>query len=191
MLVAIQNGWQPPTRVTPEDHALWRKRAAKSNSPMVAFVGHGCCFGGVFFGGYARHVRNQTDPAIAEVARSSILKQKPKLEGVDFKVRDYREGYWGMGHLDLAYMDPPYANTSPVGTKDTFDHDEFWKFCERLVKGGTAVLVSEYSCPLKQARVVWQKTYLKSLRSADGVKHKTEKLYCLSPQVKTQIGFGF
>lgn len=184
LLIAIQKGWKPPNRVTEDVYHIWKERKDWDH-PMVAFVGYGCSFGGKFFGGYIRKGHGTL-----EEVRSTLMKQKPFLEGIDFRVRDYREGFWGKGIPDAVYCDVPYDRTIAVGNRTTkFNSDEFWKWCAQMSKK-SIILVSEYSCLVPGAKCLWSKTMPKSLRSKDGIDTKTEKLFCLNQEVGKKIGFG-
>jgi DNA adenine methylase len=185
LLTAVQKGWQPPAPIDENTYNYWKKRKERKH-PMVGFVGYGCSFAGKFFGGFARAEGN-----IAAKARSTLLKQKPFLSGVEFKVRDYRKGCWSDVPPDVIYCDPPYEGTTTVGSKrGKFDSEEFWQWCQEQSKR-SIVLVSEYSCPVPEARCLWSKTLMKKLKSKDGVTTKTERLFCLDAKVGGRIGFGF
>lgn len=198
LIRAVQQGWIPPKTVTIEQHSFYRDKSRKepnSRDPMIAFVGHGCCFSGVFFGGIARMKKGgPVTNYKAMEAHRSLLAQKPLLAGVELLIRDYRKGFWGPQQPDVIYADPPYANTSAVGsdrqTKTSFDSDEFWQWCQKQAAAGSVVLVSEYTCPIKSAELIWQQTYTKSLRSSDGIATKTECLFLISPPRRPQIGLG-
>lgn len=199
LLRAVQNGWQPPRTVSKNDHEIYRKKSREepmSDDPMIAFVGHGCCFSGVFFGGFARNERGIDTNKFAIQTRNSLLKQKPALEGVELVIRDYQKPFWGPERPHVIYCDPPYANTSSVGsdrqTKTKFDSDKFWKWCQARAAEGSIVLVSEYTCPLPNVPCIWQMTRYKHLRSSDGVKSSVEKLFCLGDRsAPERFGFGF
>lgn len=187
LLTAIQTGWIPPAPITQKTYDIWKDQAkhARCMNPMIAFVGYGCSFAGKFFGGFARAEGN-----IAAKAKSTLLKQKPFLEGVHFRVQDYREGCWATSIPDVIYCDPPYVGTTTVGSKrGKFDHKEFWELCAKWSEK-SVVLVSEYACPVPGARCLWAKTKEKKLKSKDGIRTKTEKLFCLDPNVGKRIGFG-
>lgn len=72
------------------------------------------------------------------------------------------------------YCDPPYASTT--GYKGSFDHDEFWGWCEMQAINGCRVFVSEYTAP-DNFEVVWQKTVTNSLTKDTGSKSGVEKLF--------------
>jgi DNA adenine methylase len=189
LLTAVQDGWQPPRRLDQEEHRYWRSVRDNSNSPMVAFAGYGCSFGGDFLGGYARDAIGGN---YAEKARTTLLHQRPFLRGVNLRQRDYREGFWLPEPPDVIYCDPPYAGTSAVGTPSAggrarpFDSAEFWRWATRQTEA-SIVLVSEYTCPLLGVRQVWQRDLPTSLRMT-GADRRTERLFCLNPEVRIGLG---
>jgi site-specific DNA-adenine methylase len=200
LIRAIQSGWQPPDKVNEKDHEFYLTKSREepnSDDPMIAFVGHGCCFSGVFFGGFARNQRGVSTNKFAIAARTSLLKQRPLLADVELLIRDYRKGFWHPEQPTVIYCDPPYAGTSAVGsdrqTKTKFDSVKFWEWCQKQHENGSTVLVSEYTCPLPNAQIIWQQTYEKSLRSSDGVRQKVERLFCLGDRraISERVGFGF
>ena len=180
-------------------HVVGSKHSVAREFVKQALLNHELRAAGVFFGGFARNKRGSTDPNDnrAMQSRTSLFKQRPRLMDVSLRIRDFRKPFWGPRQPDVIYCDPPYAGTSAVGTdrktKTDFPSDAFYEWCKIQASKGSVVLISEYTCPIKEAEVIWTKTYFKSLRSADGVRHKVERLYCLYPPNRTasKIGFGF
>lgn len=77
LLKAIQNGWIPPDTVTEDmyDKAM----NYEYHDALNGFILIGCTFGGGFRNGYAR----STGRNYARESKESLLKQKPKLSGVE------------------------------------------------------------------------------------------------------------
>ncbi len=190
LLKAIQDDWIPPHNVTEEDHAFWSLNR-ESDSPMVALVGYGCSFGGKFARRFIRpEVNHGSNPC--QEARNTLLRQKPKLEGVEMRVWDYRDGLWMREVPSVVYCDPPYRDTTQCGSSHSrFSSDEFWEWCAKLSKK-TTVLVSEYQCPIDRAVVLWQKQKVvcQGNNHKRSTKQKIEKLFCLDPAVVERVGLG-
>jgi DNA adenine methylase len=183
LLRRVRDGWVPPAEVTEGDYDYWnelRKKRPDLTDPMVGFVGHGCSFGGKFFGGFARPSRESAPDAVE--AKNSLVKMRPYLQGVKFKTRSYYDPYWDgffPAGRTVVYCDPPYEGTTSVGNDRKFDSGAFWRWATAAVSLGMTVLVSEYACPFDWAEVVWKRTMKKSLRAKDG-SSKVEYLFRLS-----------
>lgn len=189
LLQAVQDGWHPPATVTEEDYKLWQGRK-DWDDPMVAFVGYGCSFSGKFFGGRARSRSGKIRNFAAE-ARRSLLARNEFLKGVELRVRDYRDGFWRPQAPSLIYCDPPYDGTTACGSvKTKFDSKEFWEWAEEQ-SCQSVVLVSEYRCPVAGSCLLWAETKGESMRRKEGGGVKTERLFCLRPELRKRIGFGF
>lgn len=199
LLTSIQRGWEPPSRVSEDDYKYWKKACRQgARDPLIGFIGYACSFGGRFFEGYARS--KQADVNFAASARRSLLRQKPFLQDVLWWRGDY-SNYRDeqlVDRPDLIYMDPPYAGTKPCGSvKTQFDSTAFWKWATQKAKH-SIVLVSEYTCPVKHAVVVWEKSVSAGIRFGTGGdggakgsgKRKLEKLFLLNPNVADKVGFG-
>lgn len=195
----IQEGWEPPSSVSEDEYAKWM-RVAKDDptciDPMVAFVGFGLSFGARFGQGYARSKTKYVN--FAESARTALLRQKPFLHNVDLRTRPYHWGFWH-SQPGLMYCDPPYEGTKPVGSNlKPFDNARFWSWAQEAVREGWTVLVSEYVCPIREAKVVWQKEVSAGIRfgtHGDGGetgsgKKKSEKLFLLGGDHHKKIGLG-
>jgi len=193
LLKAMQNGWQPPGSLSEKEYQHWMKvaKTTKTRDPMIAFVGYGCSFGGVFFGGYARCEKGVNKTVAAIHARNQLLSSRRMIQGVELRVRNYTKGLWIDEQPDVIYADPPYEGTRKVGGLGGFDNTAFWKWCQQQAGLGSVVLVSEYICPIGGARVIWERQVRKSLRATDGTTHKVERLYCIGAGTNSNIGFGY
>ena len=154
-LNAIQAGWDPPD-IVPE----WRYDDIKDNPTnydpwLVGFVAFGCSHSGKFFGGYAR---DGTGRNYALNAKNSLLKKKPKLDGVIFSCLDYEEFLSKNlipGKKTLIYCDPPYAGATKYKGSQ-FDYDLFWDIMRKYRQiPGVKLYVSEYNAP-NDFTLVWE-----------------------------------
>ncbi len=135
MYNALKEGWRPPATLS-EDQYLGLRYAAPS--PLRAFAGFGCSFGGKWFGGFARSVGRDL---AAESARN-ICKQSAHFGNVTFVCADYRSYVMPAGCA--VYADPPYAGTTEYNTQ--FNSSEFWEFAASWART-CDVFVSEYKAP--------------------------------------------
>jgi DNA adenine methylase len=191
LLQSIQDGWIPPDRVTEKEYRHWMSQRGKIIDPMMGFVGYGCSFAGRYFQGYARSGSTN----FAASAKRTLLRQKPFLVGAILMRRDYRETpkFWP----GVVYCDPPYRGTKPVGSMPPFNHKTFWKWAVEQSKHST-VLISEYTCPVPGAVILWEKKVSAGIRfgthgyggNVGNYRKKVERLYCLNPDIGRRIGLG-
>lgn len=139
MYKAIQDGWSPPSLVSEEEYR-YIKQNKNVDKALTGFVGIGCSFAGKWWGGYARDKRGCN---YALDAKSTLLKQKELLSGVQFLCMDYREM---KPKNSFIYCDPPYQNKVHGYSKSGFDTDEFWGVIREWSKDNL-VFVSEYTAP--------------------------------------------
>lgn len=125
-----------PYTVTEKDYEESKETKDKA---LRGFVGHGCSFGGKWFGGFARGVLDY-----AFTSSQVISKQcKAMKEKVSFSVLTYDKV---IPHINSAvYCDPPYRLTSS-GYMHEFDSEAFSEFLENNWNN-VDVFVSEYSVP--------------------------------------------
>lgn len=157
MWLALQNGWEPPAKVSRELYDALRDAGP---SALRAFAGYGCSFGGKWFGGYAANSRGDN---YANQSRGSLLRKICRMSTAGFFCLDYREVIipWG----SVVYLDPPYAGTTPYDGLPVFDHGAFWDWAEALAER-CDVFVSEYSAPSGWASV-WSAAPRASMRIDD------------------------
>ena len=164
MWEAVQDGWEPPRRVSRDRYDQWR---ASGPCPERTFVGYGCSFSGKWWGGYAESDgRNYA----AEAARS-VERLRPLLDRVDFYDGSYLDQDIPAGHI--VYCDPPYLDTLKPGARDDFDHDEFWKW---VASCPSQCYVSEYQAP-PQFREVWRKQVRTDMHTKLGKAQRVERLF--------------
>lgn len=74
----------------------------------------------------------------------------------------------------IIYCDPPYQGTTKYNKG--FDYRRFWYWCNKMVKLGHKVFVSEYNAP-PDWKCIWSKEVNNSLTKDTGSKKGTEKLF--------------
>ena len=155
LLNAIQSGWDPPNFISEQLYNEIKDNPSKFDSELVGFVAFGCCHSGKFFGGYAR---DGTGRNYALNAKNSLLKKKPKLDGVIFSCLDYEEFLSKnliVGKKTLIYADPPYAGTTKYKGSQ-FDYDHFWDIMRKYRQMSNVKLyISEYNAP-SDFSCIWQ-----------------------------------
>lgn len=178
----LQNGWTPPDFVS-EDN--WRdvktQMESKFEKHYIAFVRLGCSFGADWNGGYARNVRkdkpnaellNSTTKSYCGQSKRNILKQLPKLKGVEFLNSSYQDLEIPIN--SLIYCDPPYEGATKY--KDDFNHVDFWEWCRTKAKQGHLVYVSEYNAP-NDFECVYSSEINNTLNNTAKTTKATEKLF--------------
>lgn len=169
LLNAVASGWTGPTNLTEEEY---REQKTAEPSPLRAFAGFGCSFGGKFFGGYAR---NNTTRNYASNASKSLVKLYPMIQGVEFRCQNYLD--YEPIH-DVIYCDPPYAGVTGFSSGD-FNSNAFWDWVRKISKD-SKVFVSEYEAP-KDFKVVWEKSVKTDMNSKDSTKlPRIERLFSLT-----------
>lgn len=163
----LQDGGQLPDHISEEqyrvamhDPRLWYR----------AFVGFGCSFAGIYFGGYARSgSRNY-----ASGTKNSLLKKIGAMHDVEFYATSYYDAPIPSGAL--VYCDIPYKNARGYTTGD-FDHETFYKWTREETMRGSRVYVSEYKGNQPPfADVVWEYASRKSIRNSDGEQVATTEI---------------
>lgn len=175
---AVQKGWKPPTEVSREFYLKVKNDKANYLPELVGFLMFGCSFGGKPFAGYAKDSAGINYAAqassstgltgqhwqgrnYAAEASSSLIKARPLLQGVIFKLSDYQK--LEVPTESLIYCDPPYQGT--VGYGVAFDSKEFFARCRTWAEEGHKVYVSEYTAP-EDFEVVWEKQVSCTLHKA-------------------------
>jgi DNA adenine methylase len=172
MWQAVQRGWLPPDAITREQYAALRPAPP---SPLRAFAGFGCSFGGKWFGGYADSKTTARDAAVRQrEASGALAREAPIMARAHVALLDYREARPRPGWL--VYCDPPYAGTTTYSAADAWDADAFWKTAESWARSGCHVLVSEYAAP-DGWRCVWEGTTRMVLSSASIRPTVVERLF--------------
>ena len=116
---------------------------------LVGFLGS---FGAKYFGGYARHNKDDFTEQIQRGSIKNLKKQYDDLKDVKFECKDFREIKDIKGYV--IYCDPPYKGATKYSTKE-FPYDEFYNWCREMSKDNV-VLISEYIMP-EDFKCIWQK----------------------------------
>lgn len=154
----------------------FRSGSDKYDPGFIGWVGFMASYRAKFFGGYSgAYMRNngRYEDRISESVRS-IMRQVPKLQGIEFRTGDYRN--LQIPDESIIYCDPPYMNTT--GYADGLNHDEFWQWCRERVYDGHKVYVSEYQAPDDFIQI-WEKSVQNCLNLN---KNATEKLFIYEGQ---------
>lgn len=101
------------------------------NLSMVAYWGHGMSFGGKWFAGLARSIRDDAiNPSMPHVKRAnnSLLKIQKSLKMVkNLEIIHSSYDLLEIPDNSIVYLDPPYVDRVKAhGTKTKFNHDKFW-----------------------------------------------------------------
>lgn len=172
---AIRDGWVPATSITHEEYVAVRNNPEAYPTEHVAHVAYNCSFGGKRWGGYARSMkadgitpRNHADEASRRDAATTQW-----LSDTLITCSGYNDVLSDVGHGDVVYCDPPYADTTGYKT-GAFDHAPFWSTVQVAADRGALVYVSEYACPEHvSADVVWSNVQSKSVRGGSGDRPRT------------------
>lgn len=179
MFKALQNGWTPPDNLSEDDYQYFRKLSKFDPSgdmnldALVGFAGIGCSYSGKWFGGYARGDSKNGNPRnYCLESKNNLMAQLENIKEVIFSSGDYRSMV--IPPNSIVYCDPPYQGTTKY--KDGFDHERFWKWCDKLVEQGQNVFVSEYAAP-EGWNCIWEKKVNNSLTKDTGSKKGVERLF--------------
>jgi len=143
--------FRPPEFCSEEMYAQLKRM--KQNDPLSTFVSFGCSFGGREWGSYGRNKR-EGGSTLCEQAHRGLLKKATHMDKVLFLSTDYRR--LKVPERSVIYADPPYKGTRGYRT-GSFDHDEFYEWCERMFIAGHRVFVSEFTIPDRPGWApVWQ-----------------------------------
>lgn len=186
---AVAAGWQPPHELSEAEYAA--ARALPDDSPLRAFAGFGCSYGGKWFGGYARPAASRSGngklySVAAGTARgltsdiAAISAAEVRLHCAPFEASRPQPGY------DLVYCDPPYAGTTSYAGAPTLDSAAFWTHAQAWARAGARVFVSEYACPVPNelAHELRRGSYLGrgvSRSNAGSVSARVERLFRVLP----------
>ena len=114
---------------------------------LVGLVGF-CTFSAKWFGGFPHGAGRD----IVNESIRNLKKQSPKLQGILFQRKDFKEIDPEKFSDCLFYCDPPYKGTLQY-SKEKFDYDFFYEWCRRLSKNNI-VLISEYTMP-EDFKCIW------------------------------------
>ena len=163
---AVRQGWLPPEELPEETYRALRSAAP---CPLRGFAGFACSFSGKWFGGYARCNRGDDYTA---AGRNSLKRKAPVLQSCVLTCHEYDCAPIIPGAV--MYLDPPYASTT--GYSVEFNSAKFWQWAGRCRAAGARVYVSEYEAP-DGWECIWQRSYARNMRGADGVATACDRLY--------------
>jgi len=138
MWQAAQKGWKPPSSCSEEKYD--KLRYDGKESAEKGFIGHQYSFGGKYFQGHRGKYGNKY--SYPEVS-AKIVEIAETLSTTLFSHDDYKHFSNLKGYV--IYCDPPYSKTN-CKYSSSFNHLEFWKWCEKMRKDNI-VFISEYSSP--------------------------------------------
>lgn len=171
---ALGKGWIPPNTMTKEEYVNIRDNKEKYRKELVAIAGFVATYNAKWFGGYAGVVKTKigTIRNYYDESLRNILKQKERLNDVQFIHKKYQEMDLNKLNNCLIYCDPPYENSTQY--RDEFNHSEFWQWI-RKVSERNVVLISEYNAP-EDFSLIWSKEITTTLDKSSR-KKDIEKLF--------------
>ena len=150
---------EPFADVTEAEYAALK---AAPPSARRGFVGFGASFGGHWWGGFGRDVKNGAGHQPYEEACRFVKKL------INLSVTFTHTDYTTVPDDVLVYADPPYVGTKPYKGSPAFDHAAFWSWV-RQRKGPT--FISELTGP-DDIDIVWRKAH-KSQNASNSPTTKT------------------
>ena len=154
LLKAVQEGWIPPDTVT--EGMYYKAMNYEYYDALNGFILIGCTFGGGFRNGFARDAEGRN---YARVCKESLLRQKPKLVGVEFSCNDYREVDIPDGAV--VYCDIPYKGKRNHYYSSRFDYDAFYEWVDKN-KHRLKIFISEYK---ENENPNWETVYERKSKS--------------------------
>ena len=180
MFQELQKGWIPPEYISEDEYIEVRDNREDFPDYYVGYVGFNATFSAKYFGGYARGFKADgiTPRYLSNEAYRNLMKQVPKLKGIQYICSDYYDNEFCELHNAVIYCDPPYENTTKYATGN-FDYERFWSWCKRMSKTNK-VFISSYNAP-NDFECIWQKNTLANFDANRGnntdKKKRTEKLF--------------
>jgi DNA adenine methylase len=163
--------WKPPFNVS--ENRYNKVKNEKQNYPKkeVAYIGFNS-YGGKYFRGFRRDNTGKRD--YWKEHYNNIMKQVPKLNGVEFKNCSFPD--LDIPKDSIIYCDPPYFGTEQY--KNKFNHILFWDWVRTKSKQGNKVYVSKYNAP-SDFVCVWEKKHKTIMANGEVTKSKdsTERLF--------------
>lgn len=141
LLIAIRDGWVPPTEVTRDEYRDIKNNPNYYPPELVGFIGGPGSFGGKWFGGYCNP--STSNDNYYETGSRSCAKKRPLIQGVQFHHCSYDQ--LPIPDNSLIYCDPPYRAT--IKYQHEFDSDKFFEWCRIKASQGHQIFVSEYTAP--------------------------------------------
>lgn len=180
MFRGLVSGEKYPEQISRELYndvkTCFRSGSDKYDLGLMGWVGFMASYRGKFFSGYSgasMRSNGRYGDRISE-AVGAIMRQIPKLQGVEFRSGDYRN--LRIPDESIIYCDPPYMGTA--GYSGGINHDEFWQWCRERVYDGHKVYISEYQAP-DDFITIWEKTIQNCFSPG---KKATERLFIYEGQ---------
>lgn len=177
LLKALQKGWEPPKEVTSDFFFEVKNNKDDYPDELVGYLGTQLTFGCEWWGSFRRDNIGKRKYDLE--AYNNVMKQQPKLIGIEFICSDYRE--LKIPPNSLIYCDPPYRGVRKYVGNVKFDSDIFWEKCRSWSKQGHKVFISEYDAP-SDFKCIWKKEISasanNSIKSGQGLK-AVEKLFTI------------
>lgn len=180
MFEGLASGEKYPEKISRELYndvkECFRSGSDKYDLGFIGWIGFMASYRAIFFAGYSGATlisKGKPKDYIAESIRS-IMRQVPKLHGVEFRNGDYKN--LQIPDESIIYCDPPYMGTT--GYTDGLSHEEFWQWCRERVYEGHKVYISEYQAP-DDFMAIWEKS-IQNCVSLD--KKATERLFIYEGQ---------
>ena len=143
-----------PDEISEEEYKRVRDNKNSYEDWYVGLVGFCSTFGGKFFNGYARSVKNdgKTIRNMSNERIKNLINQSSNLKDICF----FNESFLKSNNLSgyVIYCDPPYKGTTKYATSP-FPHDDFYDWCVKQSKNNI-VLVNEYNMP-DNFECIWRK----------------------------------
>ena len=172
LLTAVRDGWIP-SKLTKEEWNEIKNNKDNYDPKLVGLAGFCCSYKSRFFEGFAHHVsRDYQQEAI-----NNLLKQANLLKGIEFRCSDYRK--LDIPERAIVYCDPPYRGRKKYQGR-SFDHSEFWAWCEEKGSQGYELFVSEYEDPPNRSN--WKLVHQQEMKNSLSHQRResqinTEKLF--------------
>ena len=140
---------------------------------LIEFFASYCAKG--FKGGYGVESGNRN---LYQERIRNFLKQRPRLEGVEFFVKDF---FSIDTHDAVIYIDPPYKETLKYDFGCDFNYNDFYDKVKELSRNNT-VLVSEEAMPERDFKCIWTKPIKRNFVNNGEHKDVREKLFVVKSQ---------
>lgn len=171
----IENKDEIPDEISKEEYDKVKGNKEDYEDWYLGLVGFLGSFGAKYFGGYAKHNRDDNTGQIQRGSIKNLKKQYNSIKDIEFKNIDFRDIDKDKFKNYVIYCDIPYRGTTKYKTEE-FPYEEFYEWVKEMSVYNT-VLISEYSMP-KEFECIWQKeskVNFDSNRSKSDT--RTERLY--------------
>lgn len=171
----VTSGGMIPDYISPEEY---QKLKRADPSWLRGFAGFGASFGGRWFGGYGKSVR---DGEVCRESYRSVNKQAAVF--TENRVRFVHGSYdrFTPPAGTVIYCDPPYAGTTFYSKTPLMDYEHFYTKIRTWARTSD-VYLSEYAIPADvPSRLIWERQKRVSLKVDDNTRLATERLFKILP----------